>query len=51
MNSTVYDHFVSEPLFMVIDTVSNTISPIINRDQDHSHGACNPMKALMAPVP
>ncbi len=31
---------------MVVDTVSNTISPIINGDQDHSHGACNPMKAL-----
>ena len=46
MGSTVYNHFGSAPIFMVIDMDTNTISPINNQDQHHAHGACNPMKAL-----
>jgi len=44
--SMVYNHFGSAPIFMVVDTDTNSISPISNRDQHHAHGACNPMKAL-----
>jgi predicted Fe-Mo cluster-binding NifX family protein len=44
--SSVYNHFGSAPLFMVVDTETNTLSTISNRDQHHAHGACNPMKAL-----
>jgi len=46
MESTVYNHFGSAPMFVVIDTVTNNISTIVNRDQHHQHGACNPIKAL-----
>ncbi len=46
MRSTVYNHFGSAPIFMVIDTATNGIASINNRDQHHTHGACNPMKAL-----
>jgi predicted Fe-Mo cluster-binding NifX family protein len=46
MGSTVYNHFGSAPIFMVVDTDTNTVSAINNRDQHHTHGACNPMKAL-----
>src|SRR6266496_3588851 len=46
MKSAVYGHFGSAPLFMVVDTDTNTVAPINNKDQHHTHGACNPLKAL-----
>ena len=46
IDSTVYNHFGSAPVFVVVDTDTNNFSAINNRDQHHAHGACNPMKAL-----
>ncbi len=46
LESSVYNHFGSAPLFVVIDTDTNNVATVNNRDQHHSHGACNPMKAL-----
>lgn len=46
MESAVYNHFGSAPFFMVVDTDTNTVNAINNRDQHHVHGACNPLKAL-----
>ena len=46
MASTVYNHFGSAPIFMVVDTDTNSAVPINNHDQHHVHGQCNPMKAL-----
>ena len=46
MASTVYSHFGSAPLFVVVDTETGSASTLVNRDQDHVHGACNPIKAL-----
>jgi predicted Fe-Mo cluster-binding NifX family protein len=46
LDSVVYNHFGSAPMFVVVDTDSNNIEKIHNRDRYHSHGACNPMKAL-----
>jgi predicted Fe-Mo cluster-binding NifX family protein len=46
MDSTVYNHFGSAPHFVVVDTQTNSIASISNRDQHHAHGACNPLKAL-----
>ncbi len=46
LNSAVYGHFGSAPLFIVFDTVSQDITTINNRDLHHAHGACNPVKAL-----
>jgi predicted Fe-Mo cluster-binding NifX family protein len=46
VDSLVYNHFGSAPKFVVIDTDTESIATINNRDQHHSHGACNPMKAL-----
>jgi predicted Fe-Mo cluster-binding NifX family protein len=45
-DSSVYNHFGSAPVFVVVDTETNGIASIYNRDQHHTHGACNPMKAL-----
>ncbi len=46
IESTVYNHFGSAPVFVVFDTATKGVASINNRDQHHSHGACNPMKAL-----
>ena len=46
MSSAVYNHFGSAPVFLVIDTDTNSVSAVNNRDQHHVHGQCNPMKAL-----
>ena len=46
IESTVYNHFGSAPVFMVVDTQTKAVSAITNRDQHHVHGACNPMRAL-----
>jgi len=46
MESKIYSHFGSAPLFVVVDTVTNGVSSIANGDQHHAHGACNPIKAL-----
>ena len=46
IESKVYNHFGSAPMFVVIDTDTNTVATIHNGDQHHSHGACSPMKAL-----
>ena len=46
IRSTVYNHFGSAPIFVVVDVEANNITTINNRDQHHTHGACNPMRAL-----
>ena len=46
IESAVYNHFGSAPIFVVVDTDTNALATINNRDQHHTHGACNPMKAL-----
>ena len=46
LDSAVYNHFGSAPLFMVVDTDTDNVTSINNQDQHHVHGACNPMKAL-----
>lgn len=44
--SIVYNHFGSAPLFVVVDTETNSVTMINNRDEHHVHGACSPLKAL-----
>lgn len=44
--SEVYGHFGSAPAFLIVETENNQVATINNKDQHHSHGACNPMKAL-----
>lgn len=46
IESKVYNHFGSAPLFVVVDTETNVADMIKNRDQHHVHGACNPIQAL-----
>ncbi len=44
--SQIFGHFGSAPMFVVVDTDTNDIETIHNRDQIHQHGACNPIAGL-----
>jgi len=46
MDSQVFGHFGSAPMFVVADTETREVSKLSNRDRSHEHGACKPMKAL-----
>jgi predicted Fe-Mo cluster-binding NifX family protein len=46
LESDVYGHFGSAPMFIFMDLDTETIETFDNPDQDHEHGACNPMTAL-----
>jgi predicted Fe-Mo cluster-binding NifX family protein len=46
LQSKVYGHFGSAPLFVVVDTESGEVREVLNRDQHHTHGACQPVRAL-----
>ncbi|MFA5514673.1 MAG: NifB/NifX family molybdenum-iron cluster-binding protein [Desulfuromonadales bacterium] len=51
LQSLVYGHFGSAPMFLLVDTDTREVSEIANRDLHHAHGACSPLKALAgAPV-
>ena len=46
LESIVFNHFGSSPLFVLIDTETNETGVINNQDLGHTHGMCNPFKAL-----
>lgn len=46
MESSVYNHFGSAPLFVVFDTLTKTAETFSNQDQQHAKGFCSPVKAL-----
>jgi len=45
-DSDVHGHFGSAPFFVFVDLDTDSIETFENPDQDHDHGACNPMSAL-----
>ncbi len=46
MESAVFGHFGSAPMFALFNTETGELSVIDNRDEHHVHGACNPVMAL-----
>jgi predicted Fe-Mo cluster-binding NifX family protein len=46
LDSPVCAHFGSAPLFMIIDTDSGKHDSVVNHDQHHGHGMCQPLAAL-----
>ncbi len=46
LDSSVCAHFGSAPIFMVVDTDTNTCRPLTNANQHHSHGMCQPLASL-----
>lgn len=46
VDSVVYSHFGSAPVFVIVEAETNLVASVSNRDREHAHGACNPMRAL-----
>ncbi|OHE59754.1 MAG: diguanylate cyclase [Thermodesulfovibrio sp. RBG_19FT_COMBO_42_12] len=46
IESEVYGHFGSAPTFVIVETDTSKITTVNNKDQNHEHGACNPLKKL-----
>jgi predicted Fe-Mo cluster-binding NifX family protein len=46
LESEVYGHFGSALMFIIVETDTNHVTAINNKDQHHGHGACNPLKKL-----
>jgi predicted Fe-Mo cluster-binding NifX family protein len=46
VNSVVYNHFGSAPVFVMVDTELEKAATVTNRDMNHVHGACNPIMAI-----
>ena len=51
IESQVYGHCGSAPVFALVDTETLSVEAIDNRDHAHVHGACSPMKALAGARP
>ncbi|HNY70664.1 MAG: NifB/NifX family molybdenum-iron cluster-binding protein [Syntrophorhabdus sp.] len=46
VNSSVYGHFGSAPLFIMVDTNQKVATSVKNEDAGHAHGACNPLRSI-----
>jgi predicted Fe-Mo cluster-binding NifX family protein len=46
IDSIVYNHFGSAPIFVIVDPKTHAVVSVSNRDRQHAHGACNPLQAL-----
>jgi predicted Fe-Mo cluster-binding NifX family protein len=46
IESKIYDHFGSAPVFIIVDNEGKDLLSINNKDLHHVHGACNPLMAL-----
>ncbi|MBW1815385.1 MAG: NifB/NifX family molybdenum-iron cluster-binding protein [Deltaproteobacteria bacterium] len=46
LDSTVYNHFGSGKIFVIVETDDGTVETVFNQNLDHQHGQCQPMVAL-----
>ncbi|MBE6067825.1 MAG: diguanylate cyclase [Clostridium lundense] len=46
LESIAYNHFGTAPFFLIYDLENEEIKVIQNGDLNHSHGMCQPLKAL-----
>lgn len=46
LNSTAYNHFGSAPFFLIYNIENDEIKVIENKNLHHSHGMCQPLKAV-----
>jgi predicted Fe-Mo cluster-binding NifX family protein len=46
LESRVFNHFGSAPMFLIVETESRSVAEVVNRDLGHQHGACRPLRAL-----
>lgn len=46
LESAVYSHFGSAPMFLVYDSEKKAVKVLENNDLHHQHGMCQPLKAI-----
>jgi len=46
LTGSVYNHFGSAPFFVLVDTQTDEYEVLVNLDKDHTHGNCQPLKAM-----
>lgn len=46
LSSQVFNHFGSAPIFLLVDSDTEEVLEVINRDLGHAHGKCSPLAAL-----
>lgn len=46
IESVVYGHFGSAPMFLIYNTETNVSETIDNQNLSHAHGMCSPIQAL-----
>lgn len=46
LHSQVHDHFGSAPFFTIYDTANGSVEIIVNANEHHAHGMCQPLKVL-----
>jgi predicted Fe-Mo cluster-binding NifX family protein len=46
LESRVFGHYGSAPRFVMVDSETGSLQTVDNRDKDHLHGQCQPLKAL-----
>jgi len=46
LDSIVYNHFGSAPLFVKVDSETMAVEVLQNNNQHHDHGMCHPLAAL-----
>ena len=46
LDSTVFDHFGSAPLYLLVDPKSEEVTPVENPNRNHPPGRCNPADSL-----
>ena len=51
LESQVYGHFGSAPMFVLVDSETMAVRALDNPNAVHEHGHCNPMKSLGAARP
>ncbi len=46
LDGIVHEHFGSAPMFLIVDAQNRAIISTVDRDINHRHGSCRPLKAL-----
>ena len=46
LDSSVYNHFGSAKIFVIVETDNGAVETVFNQNLDHQHGQCQPMVAL-----
>ena len=47
LESVVYDHFGSAPVFLIVDTEEDSLTAVKNKATHHPQGACTPIEDLV----